>query len=163
VPPFTLFSQDFIAGDVIHVRYTCEGQNQSPSLTWGNVPEGTQSFTLIMDDPDAPRGTFVHWIMYRIPPDVRGLGAGIPKNEEFPDGSRQGINDFDQVGYDGPCPPPRHGPHRYFFRLYALDMMPDLAPAASQLDVMTAIQGHILAQAEAHARFERKMGGPVNA
>jgi Raf kinase inhibitor-like YbhB/YbcL family protein len=154
--PFSLFSKDFKPGDMISPKFTCEGDNLSPALTWGDPPLKTASFALICDDPDAPRKTWVHWVIYGIPAEARGLPQGVEKSRELADGSRQGPNDSGQTGYSGPCPPPGHGPHRYFFRLYALDLKLDLAPGATKEAVMAAIQGHILGQAEVMGRYERK-------
>ena len=150
---FNLFSDAFLAGDIIPIRHTCEGKDISPPLTWGDPPEGTQSFALICDDPDAPAGDWVHWLLYDIPPNVRGLPQGIEKDPELPDGSRQGATDS-AVGYAGPCPPSGRGAHRYFFTLYALDTRLGLARRVKQ-DLLAAMEGHILAKAELMGRFER--------
>jgi Raf kinase inhibitor-like YbhB/YbcL family protein len=152
---FNLFSDAFLAGDIIPIRHTCEGKDISPPLTWGDPPEGTQSFALICDDPDAPAGDWVHWLLYDIPPNVRGLPQGIEKDPELPDGSRQGRNGFGRLGYAGPCPPSGRGAHRYFFTLYALDTRLGLAPAATKQDLLAAMEGHVLAKAELMGRFER--------
>lgn len=153
---FKLFSDAFFAGDVIPLRHTCEGKDLSPPLTWGDPPEGTQSFALICDDPDAPAGDWVHWLLYDIPAQVRGLPQGVEKDPELSDGSRQGRNGFGRLGYAGPCPPRGRGAHRYFFTLYALDTVLGLPPAATKQDLLAAMEGHILAQAELMGRFERK-------
>ncbi len=154
---FVLHSSDIMPDDIIPVRFTCEGQDLSPTLTWGSVPEGTKSFTLIMDDPDAPRGTFVHWVLYNLPGNVRGLPINVEKDPELSDGSRQGKNDFGKIGYGGPCPPPGHGPHRYFFTIYALDTTLDhLPPGLSKAEIIAAMTEHVIAQAQLVGRFERK-------
>ncbi|MCI0656047.1 MAG: YbhB/YbcL family Raf kinase inhibitor-like protein, partial [Acidobacteria bacterium] len=113
-------------------RHTCDGEDLSPPLTWADPPEGTKSFALISDDPDAPGGTWVHWVVWNIPASSRGLAQGVPTSAQWADGTRQGITDFRRVGYGGPCPP--SGTHRYFFHLYALDAMLDLASGASRID-----------------------------
>jgi len=152
---FTLYSNDFLPGDMIPPRFTCEGQNISPAINWGDPPPGTVCFALICDDPDAPGGTFVHWVLYGLSGKVRGLPQNLEKNLELSDGSRQGKNDFGGIGYGGPCPPPGHGIHRYFFKVYALDEMPGLPPGATKGELVAAMEGHILAQAEVMGRFER--------
>lgn len=152
----TLSSTDFAPGEMIPVRFTCEGADQSPALTWGGMPDGTASFALIMDDPDAPRGPFTHWLLYNLSSHVRGLPQGVEKVDALSDSARQGMNDFNRVGYGGPCPPVGHGPHRYYFTLYALDTMLDLPPRASKSDLLQAMDGHILGQAQIMGRFERK-------
>ncbi len=149
-----LKSSTFEDGQYIPARYTCEGQDISPELTWNGVPEGTRSFVLIMDDPDAPAGTFTHWVIFNIPADSRGLAEATATERQLPDGSRQGINDFGSIGYGGPCPPPGT-PHHYHLNLYALDKSRDLAAGASKQHVLNAIKGHILAQAERIGLYRR--------
>ena len=151
-----LHSQDFVPHGVMHPKFTCEGANISPSLNWGNVPDGVQSFALICDDPDAPRGTWVHWVYYDIPANVLGLPQRVEKDAQLPDGSRQGRNDFGQIGYNGPCPPPGHGEHHYSFRLYALDSLLKLPPGATKAELLAAMEGHLLDQGEVVVRFERR-------
>ncbi len=140
--PITLTSPAFPDGDQIPERHTCDGADLSPPLAWSGVPDGTRSLALVCEDPDAPRGTWTHWLLYRIPPDVRALPEWVPTRPELDDGSRQGTNDFGAVGYGGPCPP--SGTHRYVFTLYALDAVPDLPPGASKADFDAAIEGHVL-------------------
>ncbi|MCS7168328.1 MAG: YbhB/YbcL family Raf kinase inhibitor-like protein [Gemmatales bacterium] len=123
------------------------GKNESPPLEWTEPPAGTQSFVLLCLDPDAPGGEFVHWVLYNIPSDVRKLERNLGRSEKLPNGALQGKNDFDEIGYDGPAPPPGK-PHRYVFRLYAVKTKLDLPPKATRADVEKAMQGHILAQAE---------------
>ncbi len=135
----------FKEGERIPVKYTCDGEDLSPPLEW-NPPEGVKSYVLIMEDPDAPIGTFIHWVMYDIPGDLTSLPEGVPKKGETKYG-KQGVNDFRQLGYGGPCPPPGK-PHRYYFRLYALDTELDLEPGLSKRDVLSKIKGHVIAQAE---------------
>lgn len=152
---FHLSSDAFLSGDMIPIRHTCEGRDLSPPLTWGDPPEGTQSFALVCEDPDAPRGIWAHWVLFNLPAQVRGLPQGVEPDPELADGSRQGRNDFGRLGYGGPCPPPGHGPHRYYFRLYALDRLLALPPGATRADLLAAMDGHVLATAELMGRFER--------
>lgn len=151
---FNLESAAFKNGDNIPQKFTCEGADVSPHLKWGNPPAGTKSLTLIADDPDAPVGTWVHWVMYDMEPLVGELREGIAKSEELPGIGKQGINDFRKVGYGGPCPPPGK-PHRYYFKLYALDTRLNLKTKATKRDVEQAMQGHILAQTELMGKYER--------
>ena len=136
-------------------RYTCDGENLSPSLQWEDAPVATKSFALISDDPDAPMGTWVHWVVYDIPPTAHQFSEGIPSSATISDGSKQGITDFGRPGYGGPCPP--HGkPHRYYFKLYALDTMLNLPLKQTKTDLVQAMQGHILATAKLMGKYERK-------
>ncbi len=137
-----LRSPAFADGDLIPVAYTCTGADRSPPLRWDAPPPGTRSLALIMDDPDAPGGRFIHWVLYQIPPDRTELPEGVPAEPAVEGIGFQGRNDFGRIGYGGPCPPP--GPaHRYRFTLYALDISPDLPPGAGAAAVEQAIQGHI--------------------
>ncbi|HYN15098.1 MAG TPA: YbhB/YbcL family Raf kinase inhibitor-like protein [Terriglobales bacterium] len=151
---FTLSSTAFQPGGDIPRKYTCEGPDVSPALTWTDPPAGTQSFALIADDPDAPVGTWVHWVAYDLPASARQLPEGVPKTEAISGGGAQGQNDFSKTGYGGPCPPPGK-PHRYYFKLYALDSRLNLKPRATKKAVAQAMAGHILAQAEVMGRFQR--------
>jgi Raf kinase inhibitor-like YbhB/YbcL family protein len=151
---FTLSSTAFQPGGDIPRKYTCGGPNVSPELTWTNPPAGTQSFALIADDPDAPARTWVHWVAYGLPAGSRQLPEAVPRTEAIPGGGVQGQNDFRKTGYGGPCPPPGK-PHRYYFKLYALDSSLDLKPGATKKAVEQAMAGHILAQAEVMGRFQR--------
>ncbi len=151
---FSLSSKDFAPGEIIPKKFTCSGEDLSPQLTWGDPPPGTQSFALIMDDPDAPVGTFTHWVLYDLPAHSRQLPPAVPKSGELSNGGRQGKNDFALTGYGGPCPPPGK-PHRYFFRLYALDTLLNLKPGASRSELERAMKGRILGQAELMGRFSR--------
>lgn len=151
---FDLTSSAFQDGEFIPTTFTCEGADRSPPLHWGVPPAGTRSYVLIADDPDAPVGTWVHWVIYNLPLDLRGLNEGIPAQAQLPDGSLQGLNDFKRIGYGGPCPPPGK-PHRYFFKLYALDTVLDLHAKETKTRVMRACQGHILAEAQLMGRFGR--------
>ena len=147
-------SSAFKAQEKIPKKHSCDGADVSPPLSWTDVPEKTQSFALISDDPDAPMGTWVHWVLYDLPPETRELPEGVAKKETLENGAKQGITDFRKVGYGGPCPPP--GPaHRYFFKLYALDKKPGLPPRATKSDVENAMKGHILAQAELIGLYKR--------
>ena len=151
---FELKSQAFQAGDRIPTKYTCEGADVSPPLRWNDPPRGTRSIVLIADDPDAPVGDWVHWVIFNLPENQRDLPEGVPTQETFPNGARQGLNDFINVGYGGPCPPPGK-PHRYYFKLYALDGMLDLKPRATKAKVLEACKGHILAEAQLMGQFGR--------
>lgn len=148
-----LQSAAFGPGGAIPARFSCDGEDISPELTWGPTPEGTASYALIMDDPDAPGGTWVHWVIYNLPPDAGGLPEAVPAKEELPDGSRQGTNSGKGVGYAGPCPPGET--HRYFFKLYALDQELDLAEGVTADELTAAIQGHILGQAALMGTYSR--------
>ena len=147
-------SAAFSAGETIPKKFTCDGPDVSPNLTWTDSPPKTQSFALIMDDPDAPVGTWVHWVLYDLPADARELSEGIAKQEQLSNGARQGRNDFGKIGYGGPCPPPGK-PHRYFFKLYALDAKLNLKSGATKAEVERAMKGHILAQAELIGKYGR--------
>lgn len=138
----------FAPGARIPARYTCEGEDVSPALSWTAPPAGTRSLALIVEDPDAPGRTFTHWLAWGIDPGCAGLGEG----ERAP---REGRNDFGAPGYRGPCPPVGHGPHRYVFRLLALDAELDLPPGASRGQVERALAGHVLAEAELVGIYER--------
>ncbi len=149
-----LKTTSFTPGGFIPKRFTCEAADVSPALAWTDPPTGTQSFAIIEDDPDAPSGTFVHWLVYDLPASYRKLPEALSGNDQMPGGGRQGTNDFSRTGYSGPCPPPGK-PHRYFIRLYALDAKLNLRPAATRNELDSAMQGHILAQAELMGRFQR--------
>ena len=149
-----LFSADFSQGGNMPKSFTCDGGDHSPTLAWKAPPPGTESFALIADDPDAPLGTWVHWVVFDLPPDERSLPENFPKNGQTADGSRQGSNDFDKIGYGGPCPPSGNA-HRYFFKLYALDAKLNLNPGSTKKDVERAMQGHILARGETMGRYAR--------
>lgn len=151
---FDLKSSAFTAEDSIPKKHTCDGPDLSPALAWGQPPAGTQSLGLIMDDPDAPVGTWVHWVLYDLPATARELPEGVPKQEELSNGARQGRNDFRRIGYGGPCPPPG-GPHRYFFKLYALDTKTNLKPGATKAELEKAMHGHILGKSELMGRYKR--------
>jgi len=148
-------STAFADGQPIPDKFTCTGANLSPPLQWTNVPPGVKSFALIADDPDAPMGTWVHWVIYNLPATATKLAENTPPAPELPDGSKQGINDFRQTGYGGPCPPPGK-PHRYFFKIYALDTVLNLKSGATGKDVETAMRGRILAEGQLMGTYQRK-------
>jgi Raf kinase inhibitor-like YbhB/YbcL family protein len=145
-----LTSTAFSEGASIPAKYTCDGADLSPPLRWSGIPEGAKSIALIADDPDAPGRTFVHWVMYGIPSNVAELPEG-----GTPRGVVQGNNDFGRTGYGGPCPPPG-APHRYFFKIYALDTAVDLRPGAKKADLERAMDQHILAQGQLMGRYQRR-------
>ena len=152
--PMKLASTAFDEGQSIPAVYTGEGKDISPPLTWTEPPAGTQSLALICDDPDAPMGVWVHWILYNLPAMTRQLKENFPKDPRLPDGSRQGRTDFGQTGYGGPYPP--SGTHRYFFKLYALDAMLSVAGKASKHDLTQAMKGHVLAEAQLMGTYKLK-------
>ena len=142
----SITSSAFKNGSTIPAVYTCKGDDTSPALSWKDPPSNTKSFALIMEDPDAPGGIWVHWVIYNIPASARGLQAAAPTQAQLADGSLNGVNSWGELGYGGPCPP--SGTHRYFFRLYALDAMLNLSSGANKGQVLSAMQNHILAQGE---------------
>jgi Raf kinase inhibitor-like YbhB/YbcL family protein len=144
----------FKEGDTIPDEFTCEGKDISPSLSWKGIPGGTKSIALIMDDPDCPGGTFVHWVLYNLPAEILKLPKGMPRNQTLADGSMQGMTDFGQPGYGGPCPPPGK-PHRYYFKVYALDINLKLLPGVSKDQLENAMKGHILASGELMGKYQR--------
>lgn len=148
---FTLTISAFANGSIIPAKFTCEGANVSPELRWNDAPAGTRSFALILDDPDAPVGTFTHWLLFDIPADRSNLAEGASAIGVV------GKNDFGRAGYGGPCPPHGHGPHRYYLTLYALDIASlKLKSGAGRRDVESALRSHILAQTQYLGRYERK-------
>lgn len=152
---FKIYSPAFDFGAPIPSRYTCDGADVSPPLVFEHVPANAASLVLAVLDPDAPGGTFVHWVAYDLPPGLKGLPEGVPKGP-LVDGFKQALNDFGFAGYGGPCPPPGHGPHRYFFTLFALDAPGlELGPGASAREVLAAIKGHVLAEAEWMGVYQR--------
>jgi Raf kinase inhibitor-like YbhB/YbcL family protein len=146
-------SSAFSKGEMIPTGYTCDGPDVSPELAWTGVPETTQSLALICDDPDAPMGTWVHWVLFNIPPGARGLPGEISPDAALENGARHGTNDFGRLGYGGPCPP--GGTHRYFFKLYALDTELDLASGITKAQLIEAMEGHILAEAQLMGTYNR--------
>jgi Raf kinase inhibitor-like YbhB/YbcL family protein len=149
-----LTSSAFEDGDAIPARYTCDGPDVSPSLSWGSVPDGTRSLVLIADDPDAPGRTFVHWVIYNLPPDTRGLPEDVPNQQTLPSGAAQGVNGAGNIGYMGPCPP--GGTHRYFFKLYALDTELGLGGGATKEEVLDAMEGHVLSEGQLMGTYRRR-------
>ena len=143
-------SASFANGGQIDVRHTCDGSNQSPELEWSHASDGALSLALVVVDPDAPSGDFTHWVLFDIPASVHALAEGTTGI------GVSGRNDFQEIGYGGPCPPKKHGPHRYFFRLFALDVDSlGLAKGATRQEVEGAIENHILEQAELMGRYTR--------
>jgi Raf kinase inhibitor-like YbhB/YbcL family protein len=142
-----LTSKAFTAGGTIPKEYTGDGADQSPPLSWSQPPSGAKSLALICDDPDAPRGTWVHWVIFNLPAATRELKEGVPTTETLSDGAKQGKNDFGNIGYGGPAPP-KGKPHRYFFKLYALDTATDLAAEMSKAQLVSAMKGHVLAEGQ---------------
>jgi Raf kinase inhibitor-like YbhB/YbcL family protein len=135
-------------------EFTCEGPNLSPPLSWQGAPPETVSFALICDDPDAPAHIWVHWVIYNIPASATGLPKGVRDSEVLPDGSRQGRNDSGTIGYSGPYPPPGR-PHRYYFKLYALDTMLTPDPQATKESLLGKMKGHVLAEASTMGTYQR--------
>jgi len=147
-------SPTFEDGGLIPAKYTCDGADISPPLQWDAVPEETKSIALICDDPDAPMGTWVHWVLFNLPPETREMAENIPADETLPTGAKQGTSDFGRIGYGGPCPP--SGTHRYFFKIYALDTEIDLAAGANKPDVLKAMERHILGQGQVIGKYKRQ-------
>jgi Raf kinase inhibitor-like YbhB/YbcL family protein len=147
-------STAFLPGKPIPTDCSCDGADRSPALAWSGIPSDTRSFALVVDDPDAPRGTWVHWVLFNLPADAVELAPGVPRSPELPSGARQGVNDAGDVGYGGPCPP-RGKPHRYFFRLHALDCALNLRPGVNRSDLDKAMAGHILAEATLMGTYQR--------
>lgn len=151
---FAISSSSFPNGGEIPKKFTCDGADVSPELSWSRPPADTQSFALIADDPDAPVGTWTHWVLFDLPSTTSSLPEGVSKIDELPGGGRQGRNDFHKIGYGGACPPPGN-PHRYFFKLYALDRMLNLKPGLSKQELERAMEGHIRGKAEWMGRYRR--------
>jgi len=149
-----LSSLAFREGSKIPAKYSCQGEDVSPALHWGEPPQGTRSFALIMDDPDAPGGVFTHWVLLNVPLDTRDLPEAVPAQAQLPDRSLQGKNDFGRTGYGGPCPPPGSA-HRYRFTLYALDRMLDLKTGVTKKQLLDAMRGHILVQGQLTGTYQR--------
>lgn len=149
-----LTSTAFQEGATIPSQYTGDGQDLSPPLRWTGAPGAVKSLALICDDPDAPRGTWVHWVLWNLPADQDGLTEGVPSGPTLPSGARQGKNDFGNMGYGGPAPPPGK-PHRYFFKLYALDSALDLAEASTKAQLEQAMKSHILASGQLMGKYAR--------
>jgi Raf kinase inhibitor-like YbhB/YbcL family protein len=153
MPAIALTASEFPSG-AIPRTFTCDGSDISPSLSWGEPPTATQSFALTVVDIDAPVGSFVHWVLYNIPPSARSLPEAVAKTEQLPDGSTQGTSDFDKIGYGGPCPPGK-SPHRYAFSLYAVDTKLNLPAGATRKQLEKALRNHVLAHGELTGRYQR--------
>ena len=148
-----LTSPSFDNDGMIPGKHTCDGINVSPSLEWDSVPTNTKSVALICDDPDAPMGTWVHWVYYDLPAESRGLPEDVPPENQPQTGGKQGINDFGKIGYGGPCPP--SGTHRYLFRLYALDARINLPPGSNKQQLLKTMEGHILDRVDLIGKYKR--------
>lgn len=148
-----LESSAFKEGGDIPKQYGCKGADISPPLEWSGVPADAKSLALIVDDPDAPMGTWVHWVIFNIPANSTGLPEDVKPTNSLPDGATQGKNDFRNIGYGGPCPP--GGTHRYFFKLYALDTLLQLKAGISKPDLLNAMKGHIVAEGQLMGRYSR--------
>lgn len=144
----------FDQGGMIPAEYTCDGKDISPALEWSGIPENAKSLALICDDPDAPAGEWVHWVIFNIPATATGLPENVPPHEVLERGARHGLNDFRKFGYGGPCPP--SGTHRYFFKIFALDIEIDLPPGATKNDLVRAMKGHIVSKGELIGRYKRQ-------
>jgi Raf kinase inhibitor-like YbhB/YbcL family protein len=150
----TISSSSFPNGGNIPRKFTCDGADVSPEFSWSHSPAGTGSFALIADDPDAPVGTWTHWVIFDLPPATSALPEGVSKVDELASGGRQGRNDFQRIGYGGPCPPAGK-PHRYFFKLYALDRPLSLKPGSTKQELEQAMQNHVLDKAEWIGKYQR--------
>jgi Raf kinase inhibitor-like YbhB/YbcL family protein len=146
-------STAFKDGEIIPKQYTCDGNDISPPLTWSGAPQETKSIALICDDPDAPMGTWVHWVLFNLPPASNALPAEVSSARVLDNGAKHGKNDFRRFGYGGPCPP--GGTHRYYFKVYALDSVLDLDPGITKADLVKAMQGHIIAEGRLMGRYKR--------
>lgn len=147
-------SPAFGEGGMIPLKYTCDGQDISPPLSWTTVPNDTKSIALIADDPDAPMGTWVHWVLFNIPANVQELPENIPPHKTLQNGAKHGITDFKKPGYGGPCPP--SGTHRYYFKLYALDTEINLDSGITKKQLLKAMEGHILAEGQLMGKYKRQ-------
>ena len=150
-----LTSKAFADGQPIPLKFTGDGLDISPPLAWTNAPAVTKSFALIVDDPDAPAGTWAHWVIYDLPPGTAALAEDQLKTPQLRNGAKQGLNDFKKAGYNGPPPPPGKA-HRYYFKLYALDKMTGLAPGASKTDLLKAMDGHVLGEGKLLGTYQRQ-------
>ena len=147
-------SSAFPAGDTIPERYPCDGDDVSPPVSWSELPSGTETLVLIVDDPDAPVGTWVHWLLFNIPSGIRGLEEAVPPTPVVEGLGVQGNNGWRRLGYGGPCPP--SGTHRYYFKVYALDTELDLASSSTKKDLLKAMEGHILAEGQLMGKYKRE-------
>ena len=148
-----VISSAFSEGGMIPGKYTCDDINVSPPLEWSQAPKGTKTFALICDDPDAPMGTWVHWVLFNLPAGVNELPENIPPVEKLPSGAKQGSNDFQKIGYGGPCPP--GGTHRYYFKIFALDEELTIQSGDTKSELLKAMEGHILSEAQLMGRYKR--------
>ena len=148
-----LTSTAFSEGGMIPQQYTCDGTDVSPPLSWSGVPAAARTLALICDDPDAPVGTWVHWVLFNLPASTKDLPEHVPTLKTLPNGARQGTNDFRRIGYGGPCPP--GGTHRYYFKLYALDLVLPLDAGATKAQLLKAMEGHVLAEGQLMGRYKR--------
>lgn len=151
---FALLTDAILQNGFFDPRYTCDIDNSSPELRWRDPPEPLAAFALICEDLDTPQ-RFAHWVIFNIPSTVRHLPAGIPPQELLPNGIRQGLNDFGKLGYAGPCPPNHSAPHRYVFRLYALNTTLEVTHRPTRDELLQLIQPHVIAVAEIHGRYQR--------
>ncbi len=151
--PIHIESSAFSEGGTIPRQYTCDGKDISPPLSWSGVPEGAKSLALICDDPDAPSKTWVHWVLFNLPPGTKELPEAVRARESVSGGGTQGTNDFKKLGYGGPCPP--SGTHRYMFKLFALDTEVKLSSSATKADLERAMKGHVLAEATLMGKYSR--------
>lgn len=149
----SITSNAFSEGGMIPAEYTCDGKDISPQISWSGIPKNTRSIVLIADDPDAPAGTWVHWVVYNIPPERKVFGEGIQPRESLDDGTMQGKNDFGRIGYGGPCPP--GGTHRYYFRIYALEEKPDVRPGLTKKQIMEKIKDLIVSEGHLMGKYGR--------
>lgn len=149
-----IFSLAFDDNGMIPAEFTCDDADISPPLDWDAAPDGTISFTIICEDPDAPAGTWTHWVIFNLPAGMKGLEGGITNEKVLDNGAIQGVNDFGRIGYGGPCPP--GGTHRYYFKIYALDRKLDLRIGATKKELLEAMQGHVLGEGQLMGRYRRK-------
>ena len=148
-----ILSEAFKEREMIPRKYTCDDVDVSPPLEWDSVPEGTMSLALICEDPDAPAGTWTHWVIFNLPANIRELPEGIPTQKMLENGAKQGLNDFGRIGYGGPCPP--GGTHRYHFRLYALNAKIDLEAGTTKEQLLKAMEGRVLAKGQLMGKYKR--------
>ena len=148
-----IISSAFEEGAMIPKKYTCDGIDISPALEWSLVPDGTKTFALICDDPDAPMGTWVHWVLFNLPGDIKKLSENVPPLEVLTNGAKQGKNDFGKIGYGGPCPP--GGTHRYYFKVYALDEKINVEAGVTKSELLKAMEVHILSEGQLMGRYKR--------
>lgn len=151
---FKLTSPAFEDEGMIPKKYTCDAEDISPPLTWESVPEGTKSLAIICDDPDAPMGTWVHWVLFNLPPDTKEILEKVSTTETLENGAKQGTNDFGNIGYGGPCPP--RGTHRYFFKLYALDTILNHEAGIKKADLLNEMEGHIIFETQLMGKYSRQ-------